>query len=86
MGTQYQTLMTIYSLVKDDPQPLTCLLNQRQIIVRQMLGWDVIQEHLQLLSEEGLISIKQLDTWAISITQEGINKIKKEKIKQIEEA
>ena len=64
----------MYEIVKSDPNPHTYLCNQREIIVRQMLGWDVIQEHLNQLSEEGLLEMKQLGGAAVSITELGITK------------
>jgi hypothetical protein len=76
MEQQYYTLQTIYNLVKDDSQPHTYLCSPREIIVRQLFGWDDITTHLDLLAAEGLVSIKQLGTVAISITPAGVEKAK----------
>ena len=76
MESQYQTLQTIYEIVKDDPQPHTYLCNQREIIVRQLLGWDTIRQHMQDLEAEHLITIRLLGTIAITITRAGIEKVR----------
>jgi hypothetical protein len=76
MEQQYYTLQTIYNIVKDDSQPHTYLCSTREIIVRQLFGWDDIALHLELLSNEGLISIRQLGAVAISITPAGMEKAK----------
>ncbi|MCW3113738.1 MAG: hypothetical protein JWR18_2134 [Segetibacter sp.] len=79
METCYQTLSTIYEIVKSDPSPHTYLCTPHQIILRQAGDWLIIQKHLELLAAEKLITIKQLDKIAISITQEGIAKVKSAK-------
>lgn len=76
MEPRYQTLRTIYEIVKHDPQPHTYLCNPRDIILRQMLGWASVQEHLDLLAEEELITVKQLDSMVICITPAGIERVK----------
>ncbi len=76
MEQQYQTLRTIYEIVKHDPQPHTYLCNQREIIVRQLLGWDTIRKHMQDLEAEELITIRQLGAIAITITHAGIEKVR----------
>lgn len=76
MENQYQTLKTIYEIVKHDPQPHTYLCNHREIIVRQLLGWDTIREHMEELEAEQLITIRQLGSIVISITQAGIEKVR----------
>ncbi|HTE23377.1 hypothetical protein [Flavitalea sp.] len=74
MEQQYYTLQTIYNIVKEDSQPHTYLCNTREIIVRQMFGWDDIKTHLELLAMEQLIIIRQLGSVAISITPAGLEK------------
>jgi hypothetical protein len=76
MENEDLTLKTIYDIVKHDPNPETYLCSAREIILRQLNEWDVIQQHLQLLSERELIVIKHLDKIAISITAAGIEKVK----------
>ena len=76
MEPRYKTLLSIYEIVKNDPQPHTYLCNQREIIVRQMLGWDTIQHHLETLAEEKMIEIKQVGNVAVCITEAGISKSK----------
>ena len=76
MEQQYYTLQTIYNIVKEDSQPHTYLCNTREIIVRQLFGWDDIKTHLELLATEQLITIRQLGSVAISITPAGLEKVK----------
>ena len=76
MGDEYNTLQTIFSIVKNDTNPETYLCSAREIILRQMNEWDTIQHHLKILVEKGFVIIKQLDKMAICITATGIEKIK----------
>lgn len=76
MEEEYLTLQTIFDIVKNDANPQTYLCSAREIILRQLNGWDVIQRHLQLLAENGFVVVKHLDKIAISITQSGIDRIK----------
>ena len=76
MGDEYYTLQTIFNIVKNDPNPETYLCSAREIILRQFNEWDVIQHHLKLLTERGLVVVKQLDKIAICITSAGIETIK----------
>ena len=75
METQYKTLQTIYSITNQDPQPLAYQCLPREIILRQFQDWSVIQEHLQLLEQEGLVVTTQKDTLIITITAAGIEKV-----------
>jgi hypothetical protein len=76
MESHYKTLLTIYNITKDDPQPETYKCRPREIILRQFQDWSVIQQHLALLESEGLITTSQEDTLVIWITSEGIAHIK----------
>ncbi|MDB5245959.1 MAG: hypothetical protein JWQ40_353 [Segetibacter sp.] len=76
MEACYQTLSTIYEIVKSDPSPHTYLCTPHEIILRQTQDWSLIQKHLEALAAEKLINIKQLDKIAISINPEGITKVK----------
>ena len=81
MEPRYQILRTIYDIVKHDPEPQTYLCRPREIILRQFLDWSIIQQHLNLLEKEELVTTKQLDTLVISITAKGIKKLKEKEIK-----
>jgi predicted transcriptional regulator len=72
----YQTLTTIFEIVKSDPAPQTYLCTPHEIILRQTQDWETIQKHLEMLAAEHLVTIKQLDKMAISITTSGIAKAK----------
>ena len=76
MEACYQTLSTIYEIVKSDPSPHTYLCTPHEIILRQTQDWSLIQKHLEALAAEKLIHIKQLDKIAISISPAGITKAK----------
>lgn len=76
MVDEYYTLQTIFSIVKNDPNPETYLCSAREIILRQLNEWDIIQHHLKILAEKGFVIVKQLDKIAICITTSGIEKIK----------
>lgn len=79
MEAHYKTLQTIYLITKDDPQPETYKCRPRQIILRQFHDWSVVQQHLRLLEDEGLVITNQEDTLVICITSAGIQKIKSDK-------
>lgn len=76
MEKEYETLQAIFHIVKYDTHPETYLCSPREIILRQSQDWDTIQQHLQLLSSQELITIKQLDKMAICITTKGLEKAK----------
>lgn len=75
MEEAYNTLKTIYDIVKNDPNPQTYLCSPREVILRQLEGWDAIESHLKILELHGLVVIKQLDRIAISITGKGIEAV-----------
>ncbi len=75
MNAHYKTLQTIYTITKQDPQPVTYQCRPREIILRQFQDWSIIQQHLKLLEEEGFVVTRQLDTLVITITKTGIEKI-----------
>lgn len=76
MDPHYQTLQTIYNIVKSDPHPTTYLCSTRDIILRQASGWSSIEKHLQLLEMEQLIIVKKLDRVVVCITNSGIETAK----------
>ncbi|HEX3165415.1 MAG TPA: hypothetical protein VHQ93_04095 [Chitinophagaceae bacterium] len=71
----YQLLQTIYEISKHDPRPETYLCKPRELILRLMQDWSIIQQSLIDLEKEKLISTVQHDTLVIRITSEGIQKI-----------
>ncbi|MEO6732643.1 MAG: hypothetical protein ABIN01_15590 [Ferruginibacter sp.] len=78
MESQYKTLQTIFNISQQDPQPVTYQCRPREIILRQFQDWSVIQQHLLLLEDEGLVITRQLDTLIITITVAGIEKMSSE--------
>lgn len=75
MDAPYKTLQTIYNISKNDPQLESYKCRPREIILRQIQDWSIIQQHLELLEEEGLVLTKQEDTLVIRITSKGFEKI-----------
>lgn len=76
MLDHYQLLYTIYSIVKEDPQPEQYACRPRELILRQFQDWSLIREQLQLLEEEELVVTEQQDTLIIRITSAGLEKAK----------
>jgi len=71
----YQLLQTIYEISKHDSKPETYPCKPRELILRLKEDWFLIQQLLQELEREKLISTVQQDTLVIRITKEGIEKI-----------
>ncbi len=78
MQDHYQLLHTIFEIVKSDPQPERYPCRPRELILRQLQDWAVIQGHLQKLEDEKLIMTEQQDTLVIRITTLGLEKVKAE--------
>ena len=76
MQAQYQLLHTIFDIVKNDPQPEHYGCRPRELILRQLQEWSVIQQQLQLLEEEELVITEQQNTLVIRITAAGLEKVK----------
>ena len=72
---RYKLLQTIYEIAKVDPRPETYACRPRELILRLMQDWSVIQQHLKVLEEEGLIRTIQQDILIIYISPEGIQKL-----------
>lgn len=75
MQAHYQTLETLYRIVKNEPNPQTYSCIPRELIVRQAQAWDLTESDLELLAEEGLVTVKTVGTQLICITMEGIRKV-----------
>jgi hypothetical protein len=73
MQEHHQLLLTIYEIVKNDPQPEHYGCRPRELILRELKEWSVIHEHLGRLQEEGLVSMEQQDTLVIRITASGLH-------------
>ena len=74
METRYQTLQTLYTLVKETPNPTQYQCLPRQLILFLHFDWATIYSHLQVLAEEDLVMISQADNIQFSITDKGIAK------------
>ena len=68
MQEHHQLLLTIYEIVKNDPQPEHYGCRPRELILRQLKEWSVIHQHLILLQQEELVNMEQQDTLLIRIT------------------
>ena len=76
MLEHHQLLLTIYEIVKNDPQPEHYGCRPRELILRQLKEWSVIHQHLILLQNEELVNMEQQDTLVIRITAAGLRKAK----------
>ncbi|PZR21929.1 MAG: hypothetical protein DI535_27310 [Citrobacter freundii] len=76
MLDHYHLLHTIYSIVKEDPQPEKYACRPRELILRQFQDWSFIWQQLQLLEEEALVTTEQKDTLIIHITSLGLEMAK----------
>lgn len=74
MEIRYQTLQTLSSIVKDNPQPSQYQCLPRQLILLSPYDWATIYAHLLALEKEGLVKLVQADNIQFSITQAGIEK------------
>ena len=77
MQDHYHLLRTIYQIVKSDPQPEQYGCRPRDLILRQLQEWSIIQHQLQMLEEEELVTMEQQDTLIIRITSAGLEKAKR---------
>jgi len=76
MQDHYHLLLTIYDIVKNDPQPEHYGCRPRELILRQFQEWSFIQQQLHLLEAEELVTTEQQDTLIIRITQAGLEKVR----------
>ena len=76
MLEHHQLLLTIYEIVKNDPQPEHYGCRPRELILRQLKEWSVIHQHLILVQNEELVNMEQQDTLVIRITAAGLRKAK----------
>ncbi len=76
MQAHYQLLHTIYEIVKEDPQPEYYNCRPRELILRQLQDWSIIQDNLQELERESLVILEQKDTLIIRITEAGLLKVR----------
>lgn len=76
MQDHYHLLRTIYEIVKNDPQPEHYGCRPRELILRQLQEWSFIQQQLQLLEREELVTTEQQDTLIIRITSAGLEKVR----------
>ena len=74
MQDHYHLLRTIYEIVKNDPQPEQYGCRPRELILRQLQEWTVIQQQLQMLEQEELVTTQQQDTLIIRITAAGLER------------
>lgn len=75
MEDKLLTLQKIYDLVKNNSHPALCPLHPSELIARQSFPWDEVVSHLMELQDEGLVSLRQFSTAAISITEKGLQYI-----------
>ncbi len=81
METRYQTLQTLYALVKETPNPTQYQCLPRQLILFLTFDWATIYSHLIALANDGLVQISQAENIQFSITQAGIEMAKSFELK-----
>ena len=81
MENKYNTLQTIFELVKNDPHPTSSVIHPNEIIVRQQYPWDDIIKYLNELKSEKLIDILLHSPAVIFITDAGLQYILSTKTK-----
>jgi predicted transcriptional regulator len=82
MQSKYQTLQTIYELVKNDSHPTSRVVHPNEIIVRQNFPWDESVKHLEELRSENLINMMLQSPAVIFITELGFRYIRSARRKQ----
>ncbi len=82
MQSKYQTLQTIYELVKNDSHPTSRVVHPNEIIVRQNFPWDESVKHLEELRSERLINILLHSPAVIFITELGFQYIRAARTKE----
>jgi len=75
MQSKYQTLQTIYELVKNDAHPTSSVIYPNEIIVRQNFPWDESVKHLDELRSEKFINILHHSPAVVLITELGFQYI-----------
>lgn len=78
MQDHYSLLHTIYEIVKNDPQPERYSCKPRELILRRMQEWSDIQQQIQQLEREELVTTEQQETMVIRITNAGIALVKEQ--------
>lgn len=76
MDNTYQTLQTLYRIVREENHPEQYLCTPREMILHSTFGWELIHKHLLSLAQEGLVILQQLDTPHCYITPEGIELVR----------
>lgn len=71
MQKKYQTLQTIFELVKNDANPTSRVIYPNEIIVRQNFPWDECVKYLDELKAESLIDVLQHSPAVILLTELG---------------
>ena len=82
MENKYQTLQTIFELVKNDSHPTSHSVYPNEIIVRQNFPWDESVKHLDELQSENLVEILHLSPAVIFITDKGFQYVLSAKSKR----
>lgn len=76
MDNTYQTLQTLYRIVREEKHPEQYLCTPRELILHSTFGWELIHKHLLTLAQQGLVILQQLDTPHCYITPDGIELVR----------
>lgn len=77
MDNRFNTLQTLYNIVKEAQHPELYQCTAREMILHSTFNWELIHKHLLALAEEELIYIRQMDPLHFSITLKGLEVLKR---------
>jgi len=73
MANKYEILTALYSIVRDKPQPLACLVTTRELLLRLKGDWQ--PEYLEeLVREELLVVLRESTGVVMRLTEKGWEK------------
>lgn len=76
MDNRFNTLQTLYTIVREAQHPELYQCTAREMILYSTFHWELIHKHLLALAEEELIYIRQMDPLHFSITLKGLDVLK----------
>lgn len=76
MNAKFETLHTIYFMVKNNPNPAKAMLKANELILQQSLAWDEVVKNVTELEKEGYVKMHHPALF-ISITEKGVEYMQK---------
>lgn len=72
MEPKFDTLNSVYELIKEKTDPTQTVLTINELLLHQNRPWDELVLHLEELNKEGCIILHQLSVAVVSITNKGL--------------